>query len=147
LVVGGGYGGATAAKYLRKWGGPGLEGMRVGPEQAFVSCPLSNLAVGGARSLPDLTLYHEGLHDAGISVVRDEVTAIDPATLQASFAGAPSQRFDRIVVSPGVDLNFAAIQGFDEVAQETILHAWKAGPQTVALRRQLEAMPDGGVYV
>lgn len=147
LVVGGGYGGATAAKYLRKWGGPGLEVTLVEREQAFVSCPLSNLVLGGSRSLDDLTISYEGLQKAGVRVVQDEVKSIDPSTFQASFGREPSQRFDRIVMSPGVDLDFSAIQGFDEQAQETILHAWKAGPQIVALRRQLEAMPDGGVYV
>jgi sulfide dehydrogenase [flavocytochrome c] flavoprotein subunit len=147
LVVGGGYGGATAARYLRRWGGPGIEVTLVEREAAFVSCPLSNLVLGGSADLADLTLPYSGLEQAGITVLQDEVIAIDPVTRQARFGRAPSQRFDRIVVSPGVDLNFAAVQGFDADARKTILHAWKAGPQTLALRRQLEEMPDGGVYV
>src|SRR5690606_12614354 len=102
LVVGGGYGGATAAKYLRMWGGPGLDVTLVEREQAFVSCPLSNLVLGGSRTIEDLTTSYSGLQKAGITVLHDEVTAIDPATRQVSFGRGASQRYDRIVLSPGV---------------------------------------------
>ncbi len=147
LVVGGGFGGATAAKYLKKWGGPGLEVVLVEREAAFVSCPLSNLVLGGSRSIADLTVSYDGLRRAGVQVVRDEVLSVDAGTRSASFARLATQRFDRIVLSPGIEIDFDAVQGLDAEAQKTILHAWKAGPQTVALRRQLEAMPDGGTYV
>ncbi|HRO59872.1 MAG TPA: flavocytochrome C, partial [Burkholderiaceae bacterium] len=90
---------------------------------------------------------YTGLAEAGVLVVRDEVRSIDRVTRKVAFAQGAEQSFDRIVLSPGVDLNFSAVQGLDAEAQKTILHAWKAGTQTVALRRQLEAMPDGGVYV
>src|SRR5690606_11696144 len=146
LVIGGGYGGATAAKYLKKWGGNAVDVTLVERQTAFVSCPLSNLVLGGSRRIKDLTVSYAGLRKAGIRVVQDEVTAIDPSTRSASFTRLASQRFDRIVVSPGVDLDFHAVQGLDAEAQKTILHAWKAGAQTVALRAQLEAMPDGGTY-
>jgi len=147
LVIGGGFGGATAAKYLKKWGGPGIDVTLVERQAAFVSCPLSNLVLGGSRRIEDLTTSYDGLRQAGVKVVRDEVRSVDPVTRKVSFAGMPEQTFDRIVMSPGIDFNFSAIQGLDAEAQKTILHAWKAGPQTVALRQQLEAMPDGGVYV
>lgn len=147
LVIGAGYGGATAAKYLRKWGGTGIDVTLVDRESAFVSCPLSNLVLGGSRTIASLTVPYTGLRRAGINVVQDEVTAIDVARRSVSFAKLTTQTFDRIVVSPGIDLDFDAVQGFDAQAQKTIMHAWKAGPQTVALRAQLEAMPDGGVYV
>ena len=147
LVVGAGYGGATAAKYLKLWGGAGIEVMLIDRETAFVSCPLSNLVLGGSRRIEDLTIGYEGLRRQGVVVLSDEVRSIDPAKRKVTFGKFADQTFDRIVVSPGIDFNFAAIQGLDAEAQKTILHAWKAGPQTVALRRQLEAMPDGGVYV
>ncbi|NLD67499.1 MAG: FAD-dependent oxidoreductase [Limnobacter sp.] len=147
LVIGGGYGGATAAKYLKKWGGAGVQVTLVERQQHFISCPLSNLVLGGSRRIEDLTLPYSGLAEAGVIVVRDEVLSIDRVTRKVTFVRTPEQSFDRIVLSPGVDLNFSAVQGLDDEAQKTILHAWKAGPQTVALRRQLEAMPDGGVYV
>ena len=147
LVVGGGYGGATAAKYLKKWGGPLMEVVLVERETAFVSCPLSNLVIGGSRRIADLTVPYTGLREAGVVVIHDEVQAIDAARRRASFRKIADQEFDRIVVSPGIELDFDSVQGLDAEAQKTILHAWKAGPQTVALRAQLEAMPDGGVYV
>ncbi|MGD9944602.1 MAG: FCSD flavin-binding domain-containing protein [Burkholderiaceae bacterium] len=147
LVVGGGYGGATAAKYLKRWGGAGVEVMLVEREAAFVSCPLSNLVLGGSRRIGDLTRTYAGLRAAGVQVMQDEVLAIDAAKRRASFGKLADQSFDRIVVSPGVDLDFDSVQGWNAEAQKTVLHAWKAGPQTVALRAQLEAMPDGGVFV
>ncbi len=147
LVIGGGYGGATAAKYLKKWGGTAIDVTLVEREPVFISCPLSNLVLGGSRRIDELTVTYNGLRTAGVRVVQDEVLAIDPSTRSVSFSKLATQRFDRIVVSPGVDLDFHAVQGLDAEAQKTILHAWKAGAQTVALRAQLEAMPDGGTYV
>jgi sulfite dehydrogenase len=108
---------------------------------------LSNLVLGGSRTLADITVGYQGLRELGVVVLTDEVASIDTARKKVVLTKIADQTFDRIVVSPGIDFNFAAIQGLDAEAQKTILHAWKAGPQTVALRRQLEAMPDGGVYV
>ena len=147
LVVGGGFGGATAAKYLKKWGGAGMEVMLVERNPAFISCPLSNLVIGGYRRIDDLTTPYTGLREAGVIVVRDEVQSIDTGKRRVSFGKIADQTFDRIVVAPGIDFNFGAVQGLDAEAQKKILHAWKAGEQTVALRQQLEAMPDGGTYV
>ncbi|MBM3406712.1 MAG: NAD(P)/FAD-dependent oxidoreductase, partial [Betaproteobacteria bacterium] len=147
LVVGGGYGGATAAKYIKKWGGDAIDVMLVERERAFVSCPLSNLVLGGYRKIEDLTVSYDGLRRAGILTMNDEVLSIDAAKRSVSFQKLATQSFDRIVVAPGIDFNFGAIQGLNAEAQKRILHAWKAGPQTVELRRQLEAMPDGGVFV
>jgi sulfite dehydrogenase len=147
LVVGAGYGGATAAKYLKHWGGPGIEVVLIDREPRFVSCPLSNLVLGGSRRIDDLAVSYQGLRERGVLVLNDEVESIDVAKKQVVLKKIQNQSFDRIVVSPGIDFNFGAVQGLDAEAQKTILHAWKAGPQTVALRAQLEAMPDGGVYV
>lgn len=147
LVVGAGFGGATAARYLKLWGGESIDVMLIDRESAFVSCPMSNLVVGGHRRIQDLTIGYGGLRQMGVVVLNDEVEKIDAAKKQATFKKLADQSFDRIVVSPGIDFNFDAVQGLNAEAQKTILHAWRAGPQTVALRQQLEAMPDGGVYV
>ena len=147
LVVGGGFGGATAAKYLKKWGGDAIDVVLVERERAFVSCPLSNLVLGGSRKIEDLTVSYDGLRRAGVLTLNDEVESINIAKRTVEFRKLATQGFDRIVVAPGVDFNFGAIQGLDAEAQKRIPHAWKAGPQTVELRRQLEAMPDGGVFV
>jgi sulfite dehydrogenase len=147
VVVGGGYGGATAAKYLRRWSGGALEVVLVEREAEFVSCPVSNLILGGSKTLADITRGYARLEDYGVRVVRDEATAIDAGRKQVSLRRADGLSYDRLIVSPAVDLMFGEIEGYDADARKTVLTAWKAGPETVALRRQLEAMRDGGVFV
>lgn len=147
LVVGGGYGGATAAKYLRKWSEGRIEVVMVERQPNFISCPLSNLVLGGSRKIEDLTISYDGLRKLGVNVMQDEVLSIDAAGKKAKTKSGQELGFDRVVVAPGIDFNFNAIQGYNAQAQQSVLHAWKAGDQTVALRKQLEAMPDGGVYV
>jgi len=149
VVVGGGYGGATAAKYLRMWSARGVEVTLVERSPRFVSCPMSNLVIGGSRSMADITLGYDRLQSHwGVRVVHDEVLAIDAAACSLRLAGGGDLRYDRLVLSPGIDFMWQEIPGLDNAgAQASILHAWKAGAQTVALRRQLEAMPDGGVFV
>jgi NADPH-dependent 2,4-dienoyl-CoA reductase/sulfur reductase-like enzyme len=146
VVVGGGYGGATAAKYLRMWSNGRLDVTLVEPNEAFVSCPLSNLVLGGSKTLADITVPYDGLaRRHGVKVVRDIATAIDPDKRVVRIAGGAALPYDRVVLSPGVD--FLPVTGMNSVvAMESVLHAWKAGPQTAALRAQLEAMPDGGVF-
>lgn len=148
LVVGGGYGGATAAKYVRLLSDYKIDVVLVEPNSAFVSCPISNLVLGGSRSLADITTPYEQLsRKHGVKVVRDMVASIDPAKKVAVLASGPSIAYDKLVLSPGIDLIWDSVQGL-KAANDSgqILQAWKAGPETVALRRQLEAMPDGGVY-
>jgi sulfide dehydrogenase [flavocytochrome c] flavoprotein chain len=147
LVVGGGYGGATAAKYIKQWAGASIDVVMVERNRQFVSCPMSNLVIGGSSQMSDITMSYDGLRDKGVLVVNDEVTAIDPKTRKVVFNKLADQTFDRIIVSPGVDFNYSSIQGLNAEAQKTILHAWKAGPETMALRQQLADMPDGGIYV
>ena len=147
LVVGAGFGGATAAKYLKMWAGSQIEVLMVERNREFVSCPMSNLVIGGSSTMADLTMSYAGLRDRGIAVVQDEVLAIDPKSRKVSFTKLADQSFDRIIVSPGVDFQFDSVQGLNAEAQKTVLHAWKAGPDTLQLRKQLEAMPNGGVYV
>lgn len=147
VVVGGGYGGATAARYLRVWGGDAVDVTLVEANESFVSCPLSNLVVGGSRTMADITRSYDGLARRGVRMVRDTATAIDHERRQVRLASGATLPYDRLVLSPGVDFFFDRVEGLaDPAAQARVLHAWKAGPQTLALRRQLEAMPDGGVY-
>ena len=148
VVVGGGYGGATAAKYIRILD-PSIEVVLVEPNEAFVSCPISNLVLGGFKSMADITTPYTGLSaNHGVRIVRDMATAIDADKRQVRLAKGETLAYDRVIVSPGIDFIAGAIPALASAdAQERVPHAWKAGPQTVALRRQLEAMRDGGVYV
>jgi len=147
VVVGGGFGGATAAKYIRKWD-PSIEVVLVERESAFVSCPISNLVLGGYSSLADISRNYDALRRHGVQVVRDEVTAIDAPKKTVRLARGGELAYERLIVSPGIDFNFGELQGYEAAMQAgSVLHAWKAGPQTAALRTQLEQMRDGGVYV
>ena len=148
VVVGGGFAGATAAKYVRKWSDGKIAVTLVERGSTFVSCPLSNLVLGGSRQIADLTVPYDGLNKWGVRRVTDEAMAIDPAARTVRLAGGTTLPYDRLILAPGVDFMWDAIPALaSREAQEKILHAWKAGAQTVALRRQLEAMPDGGVFV
>ena len=147
VVVGAGYGGATAARYLRLLD-PSIEVVLVEANGAFVSCPLSNMVLGGFKAMSDITRPYDGLAAAGIRVVRDVATAVDADRKQVRLAHGDPIAFDRAVVAPGVDFIWGELPSMnDERAQAAVLHAWKAGPQTAALRRQLEEMRDGGLFV
>ena len=148
LVVGGGYGGATAAKYLRLFSGQTIDVTLIEPSDAFVSCPMSNLVLGGSKSLADIITPYAGLTKShGVRVVKDMVASIDAVKKVAVLASGPTIAYDKLVLSPGIDLMWDSVAGLRAAQGEgRILQAWKAGPETVALRRQLEAMPDGGVY-
>jgi sulfide dehydrogenase [flavocytochrome c] flavoprotein chain len=146
VVIGGGFGGATAARYLRLWGG-NVDVTLVERNPSFISCPISNLVIGGHKQMADITRGYDGLTAVGVKIVQGEVTAIDAAGKMVRLAGGAQLAYDRLIVSPGIDFMSEQVAGFDAgVASGAITHAWKAGPQTVALRRQLEAMPDGGVF-
>jgi sulfide dehydrogenase [flavocytochrome c] flavoprotein subunit len=148
VVIGGGYGGATAAKYLRMWSGGTVEVVLIDRNTQFVSCPISNLVLGGNRRMEDITHSYQGLREHGVQVLHDDVADIDSDKRVVKFRTKfPDMSYDRLIVSPGVDFMFDQVQGLDAEAQKTVLHAWKAGPETLALRRQLEAMRDGGVYL
>jgi len=147
VVIGGGFGGATAAKYIRLWGGGAIDVLLVERNAEFVSCPTSNLVLGGSRSMADITRGYDRLRGHGVRVVRDEVAAIDAQNRRVRLRRGGDLPYDRLVVSPGIDFMHENIQGYGTEAQKTILHSWKAGPETVALRKQLEDMRDGGVYV
>ena len=148
LVVGGGYGGATAAKYLRLYSDHRLDVVLIEPDAAFVSCPLSNLVLGGSRTMADITLPYTGLARAhGVRVVQDTVAGIDPVKRVATLASGATIRYDKLVLSPGVEMIWASVAGLERASAEgRIVQAWKAGAETRTLRRQLEAMPDGGTF-
>jgi len=147
VVVGGGYGGATAAKYIRLWSVGAIDVTLIEPHAMFISCPLSNLVLGGSKQMTDITLGYAGLARHGVRIVRERAAHIDFDKQAVLLAGGQALRYDRLVLSPGVDFLWDQLPGMQRTsAQDTVLHAWKAGAQTVALRAQLEAMIDGGVF-
>ena len=147
VVVGGGYGGATVAKYLNMWSNGSVNVTLIEPNPAFISCPLSNLVLGGSKQIADLTVSYEGLVKRGVRVIAATATQIDYGRGVVRLTSEQEVPFDRLVLSPGVDFLYDQVAGMaSDAAQARVLHAWKAGPQTVALRAQLEAMRDGGVF-
>jgi NADPH-dependent 2,4-dienoyl-CoA reductase/sulfur reductase-like enzyme len=147
VIVGGGFGGATAAKYIRDWSHNKVEVVLIERNAMFISCPMSNTVLGGSRKINDLTRSYDALKKKhGVKLIHGEVTAIDPEK-QTVMLSKGHLSYDRLIVAPGVDFMFDQIGGLDaKIADEKIHHAWKAGAQTVKLRKQLEAMPDGGVF-
>ena len=148
VVVGGGYGGATTAKYLRMWSEGGVQVTLIERNPTFISCPISNLVIGGTKTMEDITVSYDGLKNKwGVRVIQDDVVAVDAAKRTISLKAGGAMTYDRLVLSPGVDFMWDQIPGLNNAeAQAKILHAWKAGPQTIALRKQLEDMKNGGVY-
>lgn len=148
VVVGGGYGGATAAKYVRWLSDYKIDVVLIEPQEAFVSCPISNLVISGVKQMADITTPYSALASRhGVTVVRDMAKAIDTRGKTVTLAGGATIGYDKLIVSPGIDLQFDTVEGLRQANESgQILQAWKAGPETMALRRQLEAMPDGGVF-
>ena len=147
VIVGGGYGGATAAKYIKMWG-PTIDVTIIERNTSFISCPISNLVLGGSQTMADITVSYDVLQKKyGVKIVNGDATAVDVEKKVVRMANGDAIPFDRVILSPGIDFMYEALPGLNNAAaQARFFHAWKAGPQTVALRRQLEAMPDGGVY-
>jgi len=147
-VVGGGYGGATAAKYLRLLD-PAIDVTLIEPHADFVACPGSNRVLGGFRTMADITTSYDALQKRhGVRLVRDRATLVDPARREVRLAGGARVPFDRAIVSPGVDLMWDELPAArDPAVRARLPAAWEAGPETLRLRRHLEAMPDGGTFV
>jgi sulfite dehydrogenase len=146
VIVGGGFGGATTARYLRMWGG-NVDVTLVERNASFVSCPMSNLVVGGYKQIGDITRSYEGLKAMGVKVMQGEVVAVDVGSKKVRLASGAELPFDRLVLSPGVDFMNDQVGGLTAALDSgRVVHGWKAGPQTVALRKQLTDMPDGGVF-
>ncbi len=148
VVVGGGFGGATVAKYLRMWSEGSVQVTLIERNPSFVSCPISNLVIGGSKTMEDITVSYDNLKSKwGVRVIQDDVVSVDGAKRSVKLAKGGDLSYDRLVLSPGIEFMFEQIPGLNNAAaQEKVLHAWKAGAQTVALRKQLESMADGGTY-
>lgn len=148
VVVGGGFGGATAAHYLKRWGGPAVDVVLVERNEGFISCPMSNLVIAGAREPLSIARGYASLQARGVERVRDEVVGIDPVARTLRLADGDRLRWDRLVLSPGVDFQLDGTPGLAAALDSgRAVHAWKAGAQTLALRDQLLALPEGGVVL
>ena len=145
VIVGGGTAGATAAKYIRR-ADASVEVTLIEPNEHYYTCFMSNEVLGGDRKLDSLKFGYDGLRKHGVTVVQDTVTAIDATGRKVSTKGGKSFSYDRCIVAPGISFR-DNIEGYDAAAAEKFPHAWKAGPQTALLRKQLEAMPDGGTVL
>jgi sulfide dehydrogenase [flavocytochrome c] flavoprotein chain len=144
VVIGGGWGGATASKYVRL-ADPSTEVILLEPNKQFISCPMSNLVLSGVRTLESLTMSYDGLRRHGVKILHERASALDPAARRVRV-GEGYLEYDRLILSPGIDFQWDQIQGLPE-AKDAILHAWTAGAQTVALALQIQSMADGGVFV
>ncbi|CAM4272209.1 NAD(P)/FAD-dependent oxidoreductase [Comamonas aquatilis] len=146
VVVGGGFGGATAARYLRQFA-PQIKVTLVEPAERFYTCPFSNLYLAGLRSWDSIGHSYDGLRKAGVNVVQASAEAVDGAARKVKLSNGQTLSYDKLVLSPGIDMRWNALEGYDEAAAQLAPHAWKAGAQTQLLKKQLEAMPDGGKFV
>lgn len=147
VVIGAGFGGATAAKYIRLWD-PAIEVVLVERANIFTSCPMSNLVLGGSANMEQIRHSYDGLRKYGVQVVFDEAIAVDAGKKSVKLESAGDLSYDRLIVAPGIDFLFNEVQGYQEaMGARRVLHAWKAGAQTIELKQQLEKMKDGGVYV
>lgn len=148
IVVGAGFGGATCAKYLRAWD-PAIQVTLIEPNEKFISCPMSNWVIGGIRKYDELIKSYDNLPGKhGINLVHDTVVGVNPDKRTVTTQKGKTLQYDRLVLAPGVDFMTENIEGYDQAeAAGKVTHAFKAGAQTQLLRKQLEAMPDGGVFV
>ena len=147
VIVGGGFGGATAAKYIAMWSEGKIDVTLVERGGAFVSCPLSNLVLGGSKTIGDISVAYGGLDKYGIKRVQGEATGFDADKKVLALADGTRLPYDRLILSPGIDFMLESLPGLASAeARGKVLSAWKAGPETVALRNQLTAMKDGGVF-
>lgn len=147
VVIGGGFGGATCAKYLRMYD-PTLNVTMIEQNAKYITCPGSNWLLAGMRNIGDLTQNYDELRGKyGVNVVQDRVASVDPGKRLVSLSSGKTVEYDRLVMSPGIDFRWDAIEGYDEAASQLIPHSWKAGAQTLLLEKQLHAMPDGGTVI
>jgi sulfide dehydrogenase [flavocytochrome c] flavoprotein subunit len=146
VIVGGGFGGASAASFARR-AFPWMQVTLVEPRTRFITCPYGNLVIGGVRRIEDITHGYDGLRAMGVTVVHDTAAAIDAGARGVRLQGGQTLAYDKLILSPGIALRWGALEGYDEAASATLPHAWVPGDgaQTLLLRRQLEEMPDGGV--
>ena len=146
VVVGGGFGGATAAKYIKRRN-PAIDVTLVEPAKTYYTCPFTNLYFGGLRTFEQQGHNFDELRSIGVKVVHDFATGVDANTKSIKLAGGETISYDKLLLAPGIDFRWNALEGYDEAASKLAPHAWKAGEQSVLLKKQLEAMPDGGTFV
>src|SRR5579871_2867371 len=146
VVVGGGFAGATAARFLKR-ADPRLDVTLVEPNPIFAACPFSNEVIAGLRDMRAQLFGYDRIAAAGVAVVHQAATAVDGRARSVTLGNGTKLGYERLILAPGSDLRFDALPGYDEGAAERMPHAWKAGDQTLLLRRQLEAMEDGGTVV
>jgi sulfide dehydrogenase [flavocytochrome c] flavoprotein chain len=146
IVVGGGFAGTSCARALKS-NNRALDVTLIEPNKTYTACPFSNAVVAGLRPLESQTFGYGRVRSAGVAVLHGRVTAVEPQRRIARLEGGKQLTYDRLVIAPGIDLRFDALAGYDEAATEAMPHAWKAGEQTLLLRRQLAQMQDGGVVV
>ncbi len=144
VVLGGGWGGATAAKYVRLQD-PSIEVILLEPNRNFVSCPFSNLVLSGVETMDAITMGYDRLGAHGVKIRHQAATAVEPDTKRVRI-GEGYLEYDRLIVSPGIDFIWDQVPGVAG-QEQSVLHAWKAGPQTVELAQRLQALPDGGVVL
>ncbi|MGD0104025.1 MAG: NAD(P)/FAD-dependent oxidoreductase [Rhodopila sp.] len=146
VVVGGGFGGATAARFVHR-ADPHLDVVLIEANPDFIACPFSNEVITGFRDIAAQHFDYRAIATSGVRVLLAQAAAIDPAARRVMLGDDSVVPYDRLILSPGIDIVWGGLPGYDEAAAEGMPHAWKAGPQTLLLRRQLEAMADGGVVV
>ncbi len=147
VVIGGGAGGATAARYIAKDSDGAIDVTLIEPTRAYYTCFFSNLYIGGFRDIGSIGHTYGGLAGAGVNVVHDWATGVDRDAKTVALAGGGSVPYDRLVVAPGIDFDYDSIPGYGIEAQNAMPHAWKAGSQTELLRARIDAMPEGGTFV
>ncbi|GIW56080.1 MAG: cytochrome c [Nitrospiraceae bacterium] len=148
VVIGGGAGGATAAKYVAKDSNGAIDVALVEPKETYTTCFYSNLYLGGQRTLESIThRYVDLVRLYGVTHYRDTAVAVDPAAKTVRLASGRTLNYDRLVVAPGIDIVYSSIEGYSEEAASVMPHAWQAGEQTALLRARLEAMEDGGTFI
>jgi NADPH-dependent 2,4-dienoyl-CoA reductase/sulfur reductase-like enzyme len=146
VVVGGGFAGATCARMLKRLD-PRIAVTLVEANQTFTACPFSNEVIAGLRDIKAQQFDYKKIADDKVAVAFEPATAVDPQGRMVTLGGGTRLPYDRLVLAPGVDLRWDSLPGYTEAAAERMPHAWKAGEQTLLLRRQLEAMPDGGLVI
>ncbi|VDC24778.1 NAD(P)/FAD-dependent oxidoreductase [Pseudogemmobacter humi] len=146
VVIGGGAGGATAARYLARDGAGALDVTLVEANPVYTTCFFSNLYIGGFRDFESLQHGYDKVTAGGVTVITDTATAVDPAARTVTLAGGQVLDYDRLILSPGIDFREGSVPGWSLADAEVMPHAWKAGPQTRLLKSMVEAMPEGGTF-
>lgn len=146
VVVGGGFAGASCARALKTLD-PRLSVTLVEASQTFIACPFSNAVIAGLRDMKEQQFGYDKIAASGITITFSAASAVDPQNRTVTLTNGSRLPYDRMVLAPGIDIRWDALPGYDEAAATVMPHAWKAGEQTLLLRRQLESMDDGGLVV